>query len=850
MAKSNTQTAVPKPELDVGQLVRVRGQQWVVSDLSVGALPIDELAAATLPGRTLVTLTSVSEDDLGEELSVIWEVEPGRAVIPSGALPDVPDPERWDDPQTLGALIDAVRWGTVASADVTTLQAPFRAGIQIKDYQLEPVAKALRMPRVALLIADDVGLGKTIEAGPGHPGDAAAAPRPARARRLSGVADDQVARGDARQVRPGLRHPRRRRAQGSAPHSRPAGEPVHGPPAHDHQPAVAAHPTGAAPARRGARQLEQRPGFLRPAGRRRGAPRRAAGPGEGPPRLRRRQPADARRSGASASTASTGCCCRRRRTTATASPGRPCSRSSTRADSPAASSPTRPRCTRSSSAGSRTRSSTRTASPSSPPACPPSSRGRYTDAERHGHDLLARYAALRTGSPRRNDLVTLLLKKRLFSSPAAFAKTLDQHARTVRGLTEQRRRRPPRRRLRLGRRARRRRRLRRRRRSAHRHRHRRCRPQAEAALTELEHWAQARLGPADSKAERLVAELTAALQAGRRLERRAGRRVHRVPRHPDLARRPAQRPRPGRVTASACSTAAWTPTPASTSKHAFQASPDRHPVRILLATDAASEGIDLQAHCCRVIHYDIPFNPNRLEQRIGRVDRFGQTQPGPRRPLRRRRLAAGRQPAPTRPTWSSSAASRRRSPANARTSAASTRSWPAPSRPACSADPSSTTRSSPPARHDRSARRAGPARAGRPACASNSTPSTQTLHVAPANVRRVVDTALALAGQPPLVDRDDGLIEPPDADPRLGTHPPRPRGPARPDRPPAPHLRRRPRSRPTSSTRTSAQRLVDQAQRLLRSAVWGEHADSHPRHRRDRGPARRGALRTRRWSLS
>ena len=59
-------------------------------------------------------------------------------------------------------------------------------------------------------------------------------------------------------------------------------------------------------------------------------------------------------------------------------------------------------------------------------------------------------------------------------------------------------------------------------------------------------------------------------------------------------------------------------------KAAFQAGLDRDPVRILLATDAASEGIDLQRHCHRVIHYDIPFNPNRLEQRIGRVDRHGQ----------------------------------------------------------------------------------------------------------------------------------------------------------------------------------------------------------------------------------
>jgi hypothetical protein len=128
--------------LEAGALVRVRGQQWLVSDVIASRLPADELAAAELPGRTLVSLVSISEDDLGEELSVVWEVEPGRSVIPSGALPDVPDPKRWDDPQTLGALVDAVRWGTVASADHRTLQAPFRAGILIKDYQLEPVARA------------------------------------------------------------------------------------------------------------------------------------------------------------------------------------------------------------------------------------------------------------------------------------------------------------------------------------------------------------------------------------------------------------------------------------------------------------------------------------------------------------------------------------------------------------------------------------------------------------------------------------------------------------------------------------------------------------------------------------
>jgi hypothetical protein len=59
-------------------------------------------------------------------------------------------------------------------------------------------------------------------------------------------------------------------------------------------------------------------------------------------------------------------------------------------------------------------------------------------------------------------------------------------------------------------------------------------------------------------------------------------------------------------------------------KAAFQAHPDISPVRILLATDAASEGIDLQNHCNYLIHVEIPWNPNVMEQRNGRIDRHGQ----------------------------------------------------------------------------------------------------------------------------------------------------------------------------------------------------------------------------------
>ena len=73
-------------------------------------------------------------------------------------------------------------------------------------------------------------------------------------------------------------------------------------------------------------------------------------------------------------------------------------------------------------------------------------------------------------------------------------------------------------------------------------------------------------------------------------------------------------------------------------KAAFQADPSPrpgpHPAR---HRRRLSEGIDLQNHCHRLVHYEIPWNPNRLEQRNGRIDRHGQNGPrGARPPLRRR----------------------------------------------------------------------------------------------------------------------------------------------------------------------------------------------------------------------
>ncbi|MBI4918198.1 MAG: DEAD/DEAH box helicase, partial [Acidobacteria bacterium] len=139
-----------------GQLVRVRGRHFIVQDVWPGSVD------PKVPPQHRVRLEALDDDRLGEPLDVIWEHEVDATVHDDLGLPR---PDDWDPAGRFDAFLLASRWSLSSVLETLPLQAPFRGAIQIEDYQLEPVVRALRMPRVNLLIADDVGLGKTIEAG-------------------------------------------------------------------------------------------------------------------------------------------------------------------------------------------------------------------------------------------------------------------------------------------------------------------------------------------------------------------------------------------------------------------------------------------------------------------------------------------------------------------------------------------------------------------------------------------------------------------------------------------------------------------------------------------------------------
>jgi SNF2 family DNA or RNA helicase len=149
---------------EVGQAVRVRNRLATVRAVE----PYDSRSAQ---GRLhIIDVEYLDDFRYPEAEQLLWEVEATAEPLGKTTLPSV-DARRPDSPDALQAFVNAHRWTRLNrlregdGIEDEPLLGVWNSAIQVHPYQLEPVIRALSMPRVSLLLADGVGLGKTIQSG-------------------------------------------------------------------------------------------------------------------------------------------------------------------------------------------------------------------------------------------------------------------------------------------------------------------------------------------------------------------------------------------------------------------------------------------------------------------------------------------------------------------------------------------------------------------------------------------------------------------------------------------------------------------------------------------------------------